>query len=358
MLIDKIGYNIGTLLSVKSILCFAKKVEEKTNVHSLWVPESWGREAFVSLGALSQVTNKVKLGTGIVNIHSRTPATVAMAISTLDILSNNRSILGLGVSTPALVENWHGIKFDNPLEKMREYIECIRMIMKGSKVKFEGKYFRLNDFKILFKPQRENIPIYTAAVNNGMIDLSCELSDGVLLYLRPKNELKKGVDRILNNISGKENVGNYDEKMGENGIKNIKDKEDEESKQKRNFEICCAFITAVSDKEPDKARERAAKTLAFYVAVGKYYNRFLLKTGYEYEVNNITEEYKKKNGIENIHKFVSDRMLESLTICGTKEECRKSLQMFVDTGITLPIIQINPVGKDPESSIMELLSTF
>lgn len=355
MLIDKIGYNIGTLLSVKSILGFAKKVEEKTNVHSLWVPESWGREAFVSLGALSQVTNKVKLGTGIVSIHSRTPATVAMAISTLDILSNNRSILGLGVSTPALVENWHGIKFDNPFEKMREYIECIRMIMKGSKVKFEGKYFKINDFKILFKPQRENIPIYTAAVNNGMIDLSSELSDGVLLYLRSKNELKKGVDRILNNISGKKDVDNYDKKFCENDIKNIN--EDDESKQRKNFEICCAFITAVSDKEPDKARERAAKTLAFYVAVGKYYNRFLLKTGYEYEVNNITEEY-KKNGIENIHKFVSDRMLESLTICGTKEECRKSLEVFVNTGITLPIIQINPVGKDPESSIMELLSTF
>lgn len=355
MLIDKIGYNIGTLLSVKSILGFAKKVEEKTNVHSLWVPESWGREAFVTLGALSQVTNKVKLGTGIVSIHSRTPATVAMAISTLDILSNNRSILGLGVSTPALVENWHGIKFDNPFEKMREYIECIRMIMKGSKVKFEGKYFKINDFKILFKPQRENIPIYTAAVNNGMIDLSSELSDGVLLYLRSKNELKKGVDRILNNIAGKKDVGNYDKKFCENDIKNIK--EDDESKQRKNFEICCAFITAVSDKEPDKARERAAKTLAFYVAVGKYYNRFLLKTGYEYEVNNITEEY-KKNGIENIHKFVSDSMLESLTICGTKEECRKSLEVFVNTGITLPIIQINPVGKDPESSIMELLSTF
>ena len=355
MLIDKIGYNIGTLLSLESILGFAKKVEEKTNVHSLWVPESWGREAFVSLGALSQVTNKVKLGTGIVSIHSRTPATVAMAISTLDILSNNRSILGLGVSTPALVENWHGIKFDNPFEKMREYIECIRMIMKGSKVKFEGKYFKINDFKILFKPQRENIPIYTAAVNNGMIDLSCELSDGILLYLRSKNELKNAVDRILNKISGKKNLGHYDEKFGENGIKNIK--EDYESKQKTNFEICCAFITAVSDKEPDKARERAAKTLAFYVAVGKYYSRFLLKTGYEYEVNNITEEY-KKNGIENIHRFVSDKMLESLTICGSKEECRKSLEVFVNTGITLPIIQINPVGKDPESSIMELLSTF
>ena len=101
--IDKIGYNIGTLLSIDSILKFAKQIEEKENTDSLWVPESWGREAFVSLGALSQVTKRVRLGTAIISIHSRTPATVAMGVSTLDVLSNQRTVLGLGVSTPALL---------------------------------------------------------------------------------------------------------------------------------------------------------------------------------------------------------------------------------------------------------------
>ncbi|MDR4510159.1 MAG: LLM class flavin-dependent oxidoreductase [Nitrososphaeraceae archaeon] len=355
MEIDRVGYNIGTLLSIDSILRFAKNAEIQKNVDSLWVPESWGREAFVSLGALSQVTSKVKLGTGIISIHSRTPATVAMGISTLDILSNNRSILGLGVSTPALVENWHGIKFDNPFEKMREYIQCIRMIMKGSKVKFDGKYFKINDFKILFKPRRENIPIFTAAVNKGMVDLSCEFSDGVLLYLRPKQELKEIVDYIRNKIE--------DDYLNDNPDNLTNEKNDLNAKgsyfcsQKRKFEICCAFITAVSDQDPEKARERAAKTLAFYVAVGKYYARFLLKNGFQDEVETITNEYKTK-GIENIHKFVSDRMLDTLTICGAQEDCRKALKSFINTGIDLPIIQINPVGNDSESSIRELLSTF
>lgn len=355
MEINRIGYNIGTLLSIDSILRFAKNAEIKKNVDSLWVPESWGREAFVSLGALSQVTSKVKLGSGIISIHSRTPATVAMAISTLDILSNNRSILGLGVSTPALVENWHGIKFDNPFEKMKEYIQCIRMIMKGSKVKFDGKYFKINDFKILFKPRRENIPIFTAAVNRGMVDLSCAFSDGVLLYLRPKEELKEIVNYIRNKIEDDYRSNNTEKPTNQKNGFNATFSYDHS--QKRNFEICCAFITAVSDREPEKARERAAKTLAFYVSVGKYYARFLTKNGFQNEVDAITSEYKNK-GMENIHKFVSDRMLETLTICGTQEDCRKALRNFINTGIDLPIIQINPVGNDSESSIRELLSTF
>ena len=328
--ISRIGYNIGTLLSVDAILKFAKKIEQKENTDSLWVPESWGREAFVSLGALSQVTKRVRLGTAIISIHSRTPATVAMGISTLDILSNNRSVLGLGVSTPALVENWHGIKFNYPIEKLREYLQCVKLVMKGSKVFFVGKYYKINNFKILFKPPRENPPIYIAAINDKMIDLSCQLANGVLLYLRPKNELPKVV-------------------------KNIKKKLKLSSNKK--FEICCAFITAVSDKYPDQARLRAAKTLAFYVAIGKYYNKFLRENGFEIEVENITEEY-IKNGLVNVHNFISDKMLTSLTISGTRDECIKSLKEFNQSGISLPIIQINPVGNNTENSIRELISTF
>lgn len=335
--IDKIGYNIGTLLSIDSILKFAKKIEEKENTDSLWVPESWGREAFVSLGALSQVTKRVRLGTAIISIHSRTPATVAMGVSTLDILSNQRTVLGLGVSTPALVENWHGIKFDNPIEKLREYIQCIKLVMKGSKVNFEGKYYKINNFKILFKPPREDLPIYTAAINKKMIDLSCEFANGILLYLRPKYELPEIVKYIKDRLT-------------------LKSSNSSRNREKR-FEICCAFITAISDKNPEKARLRAAKTLAFYIAVGKYYNTFLRQNGFDTEVQNIAEEY-QRNGISNIHTFVSDKMLNSLTISGTREDCRKSLREFTESGISLPIIQINPVGTDPENSIMELISTF
>jgi len=125
------------------------------------------------------------------------------------------------------------------------------------------------------------------------------------------------------------------------------------SKKSKDFEISCVFITAISNKTPDLARTRAAKTLAFYVAVGKYYNEFLSGHGFKNEVELITQDY-QINGVENIHKFVTDHMLESLTIYGTVEDCTRSLKRFVSTGISLPILQVNPV-KDNSESISDAL---
>ena len=159
------------------------------------------------------------------------------------------------------------------------------------------------------------------------------MANGILLYLRPKSELPKTVEYIKNKLA----VNKH--------------------RKGKKFEICCAFITAVSDKDPPNARVRAKKTLAFYVAVGNYYSSFLQQCGFHTEVLNITEEYRKK-GLKNIHEFVTDEMVDSLTISGSKEECIKSLNEFSQTGISLPIIQINPVGIDPENSIKELISTF
>jgi alkanesulfonate monooxygenase SsuD/methylene tetrahydromethanopterin reductase-like flavin-dependent oxidoreductase (luciferase family) len=165
-----------------------------------------------------------------------------------------------------------------------------------------------------------------AAVNKKMVSLASELADGVLLYMRPLDELKKTAADLKRSTKG------------------------------RNFEIASSFICALSNKEPEKARERAAKTLAFYVAVGKYYSKFLSENGFRNEVEQIAAEY-GKGGADVAAKFVSDKMLDYLAICGSGEECRKSLARFVSAGITLPIIQLNPVG-DSESSFRDMLSTF
>lgn len=328
MKIDKIAYNPGTLLSMEQVLLFAKLADDKKNVDSLWVPESWGREAFASLGALSQITKKVKLGTSIIGVYTRTPATIAMAATTLDVLSNNRTIIGLGASTPRLVEDWHGTKFELPICRMREYIECLRLMTKGEKVYYSGRFFKVKNFKLLYKPKRQKIPIFVAAVNKHMISLACDLADGILLYLRPMEELRKTVSLIKSRTR----------------------------KRYKDFEIASVFIGAVSNKEPEKARERAAKTLAFYIAVGKYYNRFLSDNGFQNDVEQITSEY-HRNGLDIASKFVSDKMLNSLTVSGNSEQCIRSLGKFLSAGISLPIIQVNPVGNT-ESSIREMLSTF
>lgn len=326
MRVQKLGYSLGPLLSMREILLCAKMADQQENVDSLWVPESWGRESFATLGAISQVTRKVSLGTSIINIYSRTPAIVAMAATTLDMLSDNRTIIGLGASTAAIVENWHGLKFNRPSSRMKEYIECLRLMTRGEKVKYNGEFFQINNFKILHQPQRANIPIFMAAVNKKMVSMASKLADGILLYLRPLEELKRTATELKQATKGK------------------------------SFEIACSFICAMSNKEPEKARARAATTLAFYIAVGEYYSKFLADNGFKIEVEEITAEYRKA-GADNAAKYVSDRMLSSLVICGSSEECRESLSKFLSTGITLPIIQFNPIG-DSESSFKEMLSAF
>ncbi|MDW0121573.1 MAG: LLM class flavin-dependent oxidoreductase [Nitrososphaeraceae archaeon] len=326
MRVQKLGYSLGPLLSMREILLCAKMADQQENVDSLWVPESWGRESFATLGAISQVTRKVSLGTSIINIYSRTPAIVAMAATTLDMLSDNRTIIGLGASTAAIVENWHGLKFNRPASRMKEYIECLRLMTRWEKVKYNGEFFQINNFKILHQPQRANIPIFMAAVNKKMVSMASKLADGILLYLRPLEELKRTATELKQATKGK------------------------------SFEIACSFICAISNKEPEKARARAATTLAFYIAVGEYYSKFLADNGFKIEVEEITAEYRKA-GADNAAKYVSDRMLSSLVICGSSEECRESLSKFLSTGITLPIIQFNPIG-DSESSFKEMLSAF
>lgn len=326
MRVQKLGYSLGPLLSMREILLCAKMADLQENVDSLWVPESWGRESFATLGAMSQVTRKVSLGTSIINIYSRTPAIVAMAATTLDMLSDNRTIIGLGASTAAIVENWHGLKFNRPASRMKEYIECLRLMTRGEKVKYNGEFFQINNFKILHQPQRANIPIFMAAVNKKMVSMASKLADGILLYLRPLEELKRTATELKEATKGK------------------------------SFEIACSFICAMSNKEPEKARARAATTLAFYIAVGEYYSKFLADNGFKIEVEEITAEYRKA-GADNAAKYVSDRMLSSLVICGSSEECRESLSKFLSTGITLPIIQFNPIGES-ESSFKEMLSAF
>ena len=323
--IGQIGYNPSSLFNTQDILEFARQLDFKPQVNSIWIPESWGREAFVMLGAIGAITRRIKLGTSIVSMFSRSPATLAMAASTLDNISLNRTIIGIGASTPVLAENWHGIKFVHPLKRMREYVTCFKIISSGETINFDGNFFKLKNIKIMHPSQRNEIPVFLGAVNSGMIKLATEVADGTILYLRPLDELKKTVDRIKSLTSTKS----------------------------KSFEICSVFITAVSNKYPDLARERAAKTLAFYVAVGKYYNEFLSSHGFENQVEQITTEY-QYHGVENISKFVTDPMLDSLTIYGTTEDCIKSLKRFVSCGVSLPILQVNPV-KDNMQSISDCL---
>ena len=314
----RLSYSLGSLLSIEEVLeCSQKLNEIKPEVE--WIPETWGMENFSMLGLASKENTFSKIGSSIINIYSRSPSLIAMGASTIDTISNGRLILGLGTSSVPIVENFHGNSFDTPVQRMKEYVEIIRLALQGEKINYSGKIFTLKDFSLLTKPIRKEIPIYLAAINQKMVEMTWDIADGVIFYLRPKNEMKETISKM---------------------------------QKKKKIDTTLQIITCIHEDE-EKARNRAKKTLSFYIAVGKIYREFLQSTGYSEEVKIINEEY-KKNGLDGLREFVPEKMLDDLCIAGTSATAIKKLDAFRDVGIDLPIIQFNPIGNVKES--FELLT--
>ncbi len=314
----RFGITLGTLLNYEDIIKCAKVGDKYVDL--ILIPESWGRDAFVTLGLLAGITKKAYIGSGIISIYSRTAASIAMGASTIDLYSNRRMFIGLGASSKRLVNNWHGLEFHNNIRRMREYVESIRLILSGKVVNYQGKIVKISNFKLGFKPVRSDIPIYIAAIREGMLRLAKEIGDGLMLFLYPEKEVKSALENI---------------KMD-------------------SFKVLYVIITAIADDE-DKAIERVKKSIAFYIAVGDIYSQFLSEHGFKEEVESIKEEY-RKHGFTNIHQYVSKRMLDSLAIYGNEEQCLKIFKRFTSLNL-IPILNFNPVD-DPEDSLRRLLEVL
>jgi len=297
----RIACSLGSVLSIEQVIQCTENLS-KYNPDTVFVPETWGMENFA------------KIGSSIINIYSRSPALIAMGAATVDTISNGRLVLGLGTSSIPIIEELHGYKFEKPIQRMKEYVEIIKLVLSGKQVNFEGKIFSLKHFSLLIKPPRQNIPIYLAAVNQKMVDLCWQIADGVIFYLRPITEMQNTIKKM---------------------------------QEKRQIDVACQLITCMSH-DADKAIERVKKTLAFYVSVGSIYREFLANNGFKNETKNIYEEY-KKSGLKSNHELVPDSMLEQLAIYGTPDDCIKKLKKFKDAGLDLPIIQFNPIGDVAKS---------
>ncbi len=309
----RLSFSLGSLLGIQDVQnCIAELAKKEPD--TIWIPETWGVENFSMLSAVAAQTRTARIGSSIINIYSRSPSLIAMGAVTIDTISRGRFIIGLGTSSIPIVEDLHGHTFDSPVQRMREYVDIIRLATSGQRINYEGKFFKLRNFSLLIKPFRPKIPIYMAAVNQKMINLAWEEADGIILYLRPKSEMKKTIETM---------------------------------QAKRKIEVTCQVITAVSE-DAERAILRAKKTLAFYIAVGKIYQEFLAANGYREETASITEEY-KKSGLKNIHDFVTDSMIHDIAVCGTPEDARKQITSLESLGIDLPIIQFNPVGDVTDS---------
>lgn len=159
---------------------------DRMGVDQAWSAEAWGMDAIVPLAYLAAKTERIQLGTGILQISSRVPSMIAMTAQSMDTVSKGRFILGLGVSGPQVVEGLHGAAFAKPLGRMRECVEIVKMGLAGEKLQYQGEHYVLprpgGEGKPirLAQPPRPNLPIYLATLGPKSLQMTGELADGWL----------------------------------------------------------------------------------------------------------------------------------------------------------------------------------
>src|SRR5215475_11296201 len=159
---------------------------EKLGVDAVWTAEAWGQDAIAPLAYIAARTNRIRLGTGIMQISARVPAMTAMTALTMAAISNDRFILGLGTSGPQVVEGLHGQRFDAPLSRLKETVEIIKLAFAGNKIEFHGKYHELplpggqGKALRLSQPGNSNLPIYLATLKPHALEYTGAAADGWL----------------------------------------------------------------------------------------------------------------------------------------------------------------------------------
>jgi F420-dependent oxidoreductase-like protein len=176
----KIGVSIDP--AMPRFLELAREAE-RIGIDSVWVAEYWAYDAFTPLAAIAAVTERVRLATGIAQLGARTPAMLAMTALGVQAVSDGRFILGLGASGPQVMEGWHGVPFDRPVQRSRETIEIVKMISSGERLAFDGSVYRLPLPNGAGKAIRSHatpvpIPVYLAALGPANLRLTGELADG------------------------------------------------------------------------------------------------------------------------------------------------------------------------------------
>ena len=312
---DKAGFNRQDLIQ-------CVRAADACGYDSFWMPEAWERDAFTTLTELAVQTERIHLGTGIINVFSRSPALIAMSAATLDEISGGRFRLGLGTSGARVIEDFHGVAYSKPLTRIRETIQIVRSLLSGETLDFKGECFELHRFKLGFKPLRDNIPIYVAGLSLRSLRQIGEIADGWLPTHWPRARLADGIAEIRAGAEGSQRD------LGQ-------------------IEIA-PFVNVVVSDDVKKARKEARLPLAYYVGgMGDYYHDSLARLGFASEADRIRECWQAGRTRTAIA-AVTDEMVDSIAICGSIENCRARLDEMFSEGATLPLAPIPAEGNVSE----------
>ncbi len=295
----------------------AAVLADRLGYDSFWLPEVWGYESFTLLTEIALKTKRIKLGTGIINVFSRSPALIAMQAATLDEISGGRFILGIGTSGKNVIEGLHGRDFEKPLTQTRDVIRVVRTLLdKRPLSEADAKLRTYRPFTLDFEPTRRKIPIYVAALKQKSITSIGEMADGWMPIFWPYNRLEDGRKWIAEGAA----------KAGRDPS-----------------EIVTAPFTTIIPIPGRGASKKAREIIAFYVGgMGEYYKALLTGFGYGEECDEIERLYRDKATRSKALDAVTDEMVEALTISGDPLHCRKELGRRRDLGMAEPIINLPP----------------
>ncbi|MEI7992605.1 MAG: LLM class F420-dependent oxidoreductase [Actinomycetota bacterium] len=317
---------------------------EKAGLDIVWVAEAYSFDAISQVGYLAAKTERIQIGTGIVNVYSRTAALMAMTAAGCDYVSDGRFILGLGASGPQVVEGFHGVPYEKPAKRIQEYIEACRMVWKREPLVYDGDTVKVplpagqgtglgKALKLINHPVRQNIPIWWASLKERAVEATAATADGWLpiMFIPEKFQqvwggpLKAGLAKRDPSLPRLEISGG--------GMLCIDDSLDQ----------------AAADKILDMSRPNTALYVGGMGARGKnFYNDIARGYGYEKEAIDIQDLYldgKKDEAAA----AVPAEMLRLQNLVGPKSLIKERLGAFKEAGVT--VLQVNPVGKDPVKQV-------
>jgi alkanesulfonate monooxygenase SsuD/methylene tetrahydromethanopterin reductase-like flavin-dependent oxidoreductase (luciferase family) len=295
------------------------KLAESLGYESVYVTHVAGRESLTVLSVYAQQTTRIRVGTGVVPIYTRTPATMAQTAATIDELSGGRLTLGLGVSHRPVVEGWHGQTIDRPVAEMREYASIVRAILRGEDPPAGEKW--QTGFHLLGIETRPALPLYIAALSPAMLRLAGEIADGVILWLCNPRYIAEVV--IPEVTAGREKAG-----LGLEG-----------------FDIVAAVPGAATDR-PAEAFDAMRRDLIPYFGL-PFYRAMIERTGFDADI----AAYDAAAGnLEAMQAAISDGFLEELTAVGEDSQVREGLERYRSAGATSPCL--GPIPRtDFESTL-------
>lgn len=309
---------------------------ERLGAAFVWSAEAWGSDAVTPLAYLAARTKRIRLGTGILQISARAPSMTAMTALTLSALSNDRFVLGLGVSGPQVVEGLHGVPFAKPLGRLRETIEILRIAFRGDKLAYQGEYFELplpgGEGKALRLdlPPRPDLPIYLATLGPKSLELTGELAQGWL----GTSFIPEHADAFLPSIAaGARRAG--------------RTLRDLDLQVAVDFELGDDVERMVAERRP-----RMAFTLgAMGSAEHNFYNDAFRRAGYvdaAQEVQRLWLGGKRDEAATR----VPDEMVLKNSILGTAAMARERLRVYRAAGVNT--LRLNPGGQDLDARLGNL----